>query len=166
MHVFVVQNFYEKDLSWMEGCVLCPCTCFVDMLCLHCKEEDQWLYWPVCVVTSVALHDYNLSWFTNILKFIWLHAWLQWVTPPLQENKNVGNFEMWYVTVKMNRDRIGTHCMMQANWRAKRAYLVVQLAHDFHIYIYVCIGWCILVPRINCVLARVARELPMLYAQM
>ena len=52
------------------------------------------------------------------------------------------------------------------NWQAKRAYLVVQLARDFHIYI--CIGWCILVPCINCVLAYgacTARELPTRYAQ-
>ena len=48
--------FYGKDLSWMEECVMCSCTCLVEMLYLHCKGEDhmQWYFWPVCVVISVA----------------------------------------------------------------------------------------------------------------
>ena len=58
--------------------------------------------------------------------------------------------------------KIHIHC----NWRAEQPHLVVQLARNFHIY--VCIGRCILVPCINCVLSyetHVAEELPTRYAQ-
>ena len=28
-------------------------------------QKKRWLFRPVCLVTSVALHDYNLSWYVE-----------------------------------------------------------------------------------------------------
>ena len=44
------------------------------------------------------------------------------------------NLEMFLYTAKVN------------SWEMERVHLVVQMAWDFHIYIYVCIRRCILAP--------------------